>query len=199
MDYLVNELFYSLIGEGRNTGLAATFIRLSGCNLNCEWCDTKHDKNWTMDERDIAREVSRHPAKRAVITGGEPLMQDLEPLMLELYGRGIWIALETNGSLPLPQTQFDWVAMSPKNINFRLDVAHKANEIKVVCGPKGWDELAYMVDISKFRAAKLLMPLDKKHDPSPTLFNDTHNAIDYCLEHPEWRFCAQVHKHIGVK
>ena len=106
----VNEIFYSIQGEGRFTGTAAVFIRLSGCNLRCPFCDTHHETFEEMDEEEIARRVSAFPARHVVITGGEPTLQLTPKLTQCLHAMGCYIQIETNGSKALPEgADIDWI------------------------------------------------------------------------------------------
>ena len=110
----VNEIFYSLQGEGFHTGTAAVFVRLSGCNLQCPFCDTRHEEGIEMSEEEILLQVSEYESDMVVITGGEPAIQITESLVDKLHQIGKFVAVETNGTLPLP-SNIDWITVSPKN------------------------------------------------------------------------------------
>ena len=130
----VNEIFYSLQGEGYHTGTPAVFIRLSGCNLQCPFCDTQHENGTNMAEDEIVAEVAKHPATLVVITGGEPAMQLTASLVESLHLIGRKVAVETNGTLPLPQ-EVDWITLSPKDAYLgpqAAPVLTRADELKVV-------------------------------------------------------------------
>jgi hypothetical protein len=109
----VNETFISLQGEGHFTGTPAFFLRLSGCNLQCPFCDTNHQAFREMSEDEIVREASRGKPRHIVITGGEPALQLTQSLVDKLHEAGFFIQVETNGTLPLPEG-IDWVTCSPK-------------------------------------------------------------------------------------
>ena len=111
----VNEIFYSLQGEGFNTGTPAIFVRLSGCNLDCPFCDTDHISGKEMTEGEIIEEVSRYKASLVVITGGEPALQLTESLVEMLHLLGKTVAVETNGTVELPKN-VDWITLSPKDM-----------------------------------------------------------------------------------
>lgn len=138
MEYKVNEIFTSFQGEGLNTGKIATFIRLSGCNLKCSWCDTKgHESGQKMSAGEIVAEVMRvaRPDTLVVITGGEPLMHDISSLVLALFDGNYRVAIETNGSIDfdwLEMAQTVFVAVAPKNQNVSKLMLARANEIKIV-------------------------------------------------------------------
>lgn len=138
----INEIFHSLQGEGRNTGISATFVRFSGCNLKCPFCDTLHDEGSMMTDDEICAEVAKYPARLVVLTGGEPSLWVDAPLISRLHAMGKTIAIETNGTNPLPDG-IDWITLSPKigmssgGDKLRLEYA---DEIKVVyTGKKNTD------------------------------------------------------------
>ena len=106
----VNEIFYSLQGEGYFTGTPAVFVRFSGCNLSCSFCDTEHTSFTEMSEEDIVQEVCAYPAAHVVITGGEPTMQLTASLVDRLHAVGKYVQIETNGTYRLPRScRVDWI------------------------------------------------------------------------------------------
>ena len=109
----VNDIFYSLQGEGRNTGRAAVFVRFSGCNLRCSFCDTDFSSFREMTSDEIIKEISQYPARFVVLTGGEPTLQVTAAFVNQLHEAGFEVAIETNGTLPIPEN-IDWVTVSPK-------------------------------------------------------------------------------------
>ena len=138
----VVESFYTVQGEGVNTGKAAWFIRLGGCDVRCPWCDSRN--SWDAasfpltDIEDIVRPITGSPAVNVVITGGEPLMHDLDPLCGRLKEKGYNIFLETSGTHPLSGV-FDWICVSPKKHRPPLqEVLEKADELKAVAGCGGY-------------------------------------------------------------
>jgi organic radical activating enzyme len=128
--YPINEIFASIQGEGKNLGQKAHFIRLSGCNLKCEWCDTKHQTFDLYTVNEIMSQISLEKANLVVITSGEPLMWDLSALLNELISNGFSVALETNGTLTLKKL----------NLNFlEYDKTHFEvirPRIHIACSPK---------------------------------------------------------------
>ena len=137
MDYKINEIFESLQGEGLNLGKRTIFIRLSGCNLNCEWCDTDHADYKKMSLKGIntlIEQVRMSNTKNIIITGGEPTIQDILPLVVFLESKGYWIGLETNGTGDLTHIRrfIDYIAISPKPGSILHDSARYAQEIRVV-------------------------------------------------------------------
>ena len=131
----INEIFHSLQGEGRHTGTPAVFVRFSGCNLHCPFCDTDHAVGREMSDEEIIAEVRRHDVPLVVLTGGEPSLQLDAPFLKKLKeATGATIAIETNGTHPLPPG-IDWVTLSPKTGIADRDlpiVLDRADEIKVV-------------------------------------------------------------------
>ena len=111
--YKVNDIFYSLQGEGYNTGRAAVFVRFAGCNLRCPFCDTEFDSFREMTCEEIVAEMTHYPARLAVLTGGEPTLQVDEAFIDLLHQHGFKVAMESNGTRPAPQN-LDWLTVSPK-------------------------------------------------------------------------------------
>ena len=210
MAYAVKEIFYTLQGEGVHTGRAAVFCRFAGCNLwsgherdrataVCQFCDTHFvgtdgdggGKFATAEE--LARAIAeKWPASDAgkrfvVCTGGEPLLQLDTALIDALHRENFVIAIETNGTVPVP-AGVDWVCVSPK-ANAKL-VVTRGDELKVVY-PQATDPSAY--DDLEF-ANWFIQPMD-----GPAQAEAVRAAIRYCAEHPRWRLSLQTHKLIGIR
>lgn len=192
---LVNEIFHSLQGEGHFSGTPAVFIRLSGCNLHCPFCDTEHEANEIMDEAAIAEAAGQWKAPIAVVTGGEPALQLTATLVDALHDRGFKVCVETNGTRPLPHN-VDWVTVSPKDLFLGPEAAPmltKADELKVVYDginePDTYSHIAVRY--------RYLQPCDTG-DPVRNAAI-TREAADYCLAHPEWRLSLQIHKILNIK
>lgn len=145
---IVNEIFYSLQGEGGRTGCPTIFVRLSGCNLSCKWCDTDHKEGKVMSAESIMREVGKHDCQWVCITGGEPYCQehDLTRLIVLLQNSFYNVQIETNGTLisqPKNGDAPDMVTVSPKgntrvNWDILKDLSYRAEiEYKVVVTEKG--------------------------------------------------------------
>ena len=136
-NFRVNDIFYSLQGEGRNTGRAAVFVRFSGCNLRCSFCDTDFSAFREMTADEIIREISEYPARFVVLTGGEPTLQVTDVFVDQLHQAGFEVAIETNGILPVPGN-IDWVTVSPKKSPFPTSpmgeeyIGRQPDEIKVI-------------------------------------------------------------------
>lgn len=194
MLYPVNEIFYSIQGEGFHTGKPAIFIRLAGCNLKCPWCDTDHSKKEEMTEDEILIPINHYyNVPLIIITGGEPCIHNLESLLKKLEtDMSATIAIETNGTNPLALSRLkelglvDWITVSPKKETNLLSLKY-ANEIKVVfdgkINPKDYAYYAH----------------PKTHLYIQPCSEDFKPAVDYVLEHPQWRLSVQTQKIIGVK
>mgnify|MGYP001533414138 CR=1 FL=1 len=135
----INEIFYSLQGEGYHTGTPAIFVRFSGCNLKCDFCDTQHEEGKMMTDDEIIAEVKKYPAVTVVLTGGEPSLWIDDELIDRLHQAGKYVTIETNGTRPLPAA-IDWVTCSPKQgVKLAID---RMDEVKVVYeGPVSYTHL----------------------------------------------------------
>lgn len=191
------EHFYTLQGEGFHQGKAAYFIRLGGCDVGCVWCDVKDSwesgKHPLMDVRKLREEVEKTPAKMVVITGGEPLMHDLQGLTKELKAAGLQTNLETSGAYSL-SGEWDWICVSPKKFKAPLqEILPRANELKVVIFNKSdfsWAE-KYAVQVSPQCKLYLQPEWEKAAEMTPLI-------IDYIKVHPNWELSLQIHKYINV-
>ena len=194
----VNEIFYSLQGEGYYSGTPAVFVRLSGCNLRCPFCDTQHEAGVNMSEEEIVEAVRHYPARHVVVTGGEPALQLTESLVDALHAVGRYVAVETNGTHPLPDN-VDWVTLSPKSafVDGAEVVLTRADEIKVVYDGIHDPEKQLTALNSQLTTLLFLQPCDTG-DPS-------HNAqitaatVEYIKSHPEWRLSLQIHKILDIQ
>lgn len=193
----VMESFYTLQGEGFHQGKAAFFIRLGGCDVGCVWCDVK--ESWDASRHplkqvsEIVQMATEYPGRIAVITGGEPLMHNLDALTAQLRSKGFKTHLETSGSWPL-SGQWDWICLSPKKFKFPLpEVLPFANELKVVIFNKSdfdWAE-KYAAQVSPRCKLYLQPEWDKSAAITPLI-------IGYIKDHPQWELSMQLHKYINV-
>ncbi len=191
------EHFYTLQGEGYHQGKAAYFIRLGGCDVGCVWCDVKDswdaEKHPKMTVDSLKLLVKNTPAKLVVITGGEPLMHNLDELTAALQAAGLQTNIETSGAHPLSGT-WDWICLSPKKFKAPLpDVVPHANELKVVIFNKTdfkWAE-QYAAKVSKDCKLYLQPEWDKAATVTPLI-------IDYIKANPNWELSLQLHKYIDV-
>lgn len=197
----VNEIFYSLQGEGFNTGTPAIFVRLSGCNLDCPFCDTDHIAGKEMTEGEIIEEVSRYKAQLVVITGGEPALQLTESLVEMLHLLGKTVAVETNGTVELPKN-VDWITLSPKDAFLgekATPVLTDADELKLVFSEDMCKDAQPCVSMYANINVnhRFLQPCDTG-DASKNK-EIMQKTIEYCKEHPEWRLSLQTHKILNIR
>jgi 7-carboxy-7-deazaguanine synthase len=193
----VMEEFYTIQGEGYNTGTAAHFIRLGGCDVGCHWCDVK--ESWDAEAHpklsvaELVNRVAQSPAKTVVITGGEPLMYNLTVLTQALKDAGNRIFLETSGAYPLSGT-WDWICVSPKKFKAPLpSVLQAAHELKVIVFNKSdfaWGEQHATHTASTCRL--YLQPEWSKVNEITTLI------VDYVKENPKWMVSLQTHKYMDI-
>lgn len=191
----VNEIFYSLQGEGFNTGTPAVFIRFSGCNLECPFCDTRHQEGKEMTEGDIIEEVSRHKALLVVLTGGEPALQLTESLVEMLHLLGKTVAVETNGTVELPKN-VDWITLSPKDMFLgekAAPILKEADELKVVFDGENEPKFYGNIKINH----RFLQPCDTGDAEKNKEI--TKKTIEFCKEHPQWRLSLQTHKILNIR
>jgi 7-carboxy-7-deazaguanine synthase len=213
MAYIIKEIFYTLQGEGAQTGRPAVFCRFSGCNLwsgrqedrfraNCRFCDTDFvgtdgtGGGVFDDAQKLAQRIAEtlpqptSPGLRqlVVLTGGEPALQVDDDLIGALHEHDFEIAIETNGTLPLPK-DIDWITVSPK-ANTET-IIQSGNELKLVYPQEGTSpEFFEDLHFQHF----LLQPQD-----GPGVKENTRRAVEYCLAHPRWRLSLQTHKILGIR
>ncbi len=191
------ESFYSIQGEGANTGKAAWFIRLGGCDVHCPWCDSK--STWNPDSHpltpveDIIGDITSSPAANVIITGGEPLMHNLDFLCSGLKDKGYNIFLETSGTRPL-SGHFDWICLSPKkHCPPQSQVLRAADELKAVISGEGDFEWA---ERCRTETKDGCMPfLQAEWTRRAILMPE---IIEYVKRHPVWRISLQTHKFMNI-
>ena len=208
--YTVKEIFYTLQGEGANTGRPAVFCRFSGCNLwtgreadrataICDFCDTdfvgvgpdggRFATAELLADAVAARWPSDQSSGRFVVcTGGEPLLQLDAPAIDALHARGFEVAVETNGTME-PPPGLDWICVSPK-ARAPL-VMRRGNELKVVF-PQPDQDPATLESLAFDHF--FLQPMD-----GPLVAENTRAAMQYCLAHPRWKLSLQTHKLLGIR
>src|SRR6059036_3243046 len=206
MSYTVKEIYYTLQGEGANTGRPAVFLRFAGCNLwtgreedrataICQFCDTdfvggtKFASAAQLAEEVAGQWFGNGTSKRfVVITGGEPLLQLDDSLIASLHDLGFEIAIETNGTLEAPDG-LDWICVSPKA---RTTIKQRSgNELKLVYPQVGITPTELeRLEFDHF----FLQPMY-----GPDVEKNTELAARYCLEHPRWRLSLQTHKLLGIR
>lgn len=190
----ISEVFYSIQGEGKHTGMPAVFVRLAGCSMNCPFCDTKYafqtGEEW--DEARLLCEVKKYPCKTVIVTGGEPTEQDAPALFNALKKAGYIIHLETNGSIDTDVSLVDFVCVSPKK-DVSPEMLKKADVIKIVVGQD-----TDLADLQKYYAYEndktqiYLQPESNKQE-------NINLCVKLLKEHPSARLSLQMHKMANIR
>jgi 7-carboxy-7-deazaguanine synthase len=196
----INDLFWTLQGEGRWTGRRALFVRLPFCNYDCPWCDTEYDTFEKWSEEDFIHFTRQETSRFAVITGGEPLAhKDLPRLIKLLKQEGFYIACETNGSQPAPEG-LDFITVSPKTFTQKKFPAYYINENILTKA----SEFKYVVDDQfDFQILDRHKPFNENviYSLSPEFSNMKANVekiITYIKGKPQWKLSLQTHKWIDI-
>ena len=221
----VNNIFYSLQGEGRNTGRAAVFIRFAGCNLRCSFCDTEFDSYREMSREEILAEISRYEGAGVrgcedskalspqpsslrhqtsalspliVLTGGEPTLQVDEAFVDFLHQQGYEVSMESNGTRPAPKN-LDWLTVSPKGRGARYEVqgARVPDEIKLVFDEHTDPEAILPSETFNRPPLLYLQPCDTGDAQRNKAI--TQACVEYIKAHPQWRLSLQTHKLIDIE
>ena len=190
----VNEIFYSIQGEGRHTGMPAVFLRLAGCTMGCDFCDTKYafQTGEEMNSLQVLVALAEYPCKTVVVTGGEPAEQDLPALITALKSAGYCVHLETNGAHNCDVSRADFVCVSPKKY-VSEEMLKKADVIKIVVGQE-----TDLTDLEKY--------YNYENDKTQIYLQPESNLkenIDLCVKllkkHPAARLSLQTHKLINIR
>ena len=194
--YKINEIFYSLQGEGYHSGTPAVFVRFSGCNLHCTFCDTQHQQGTMMSLQEIVDKVNKYPiAPLVVLTGGEPSLFIDEAFVTELKQKtSKQIAIETNGTRPLPNN-LDWVTLSPKSAfeggNLEPYILRTCDELKVVY--LGQDLAQYDEIQTKNRFLQSCFVGNLKQRKV-----NLESCVQIMMRYPNWRLSLQIHRILGL-
>ncbi|AMJ68083.1 7-carboxy-7-deazaguanine synthase QueE [Hymenobacter sp. PAMC 26628] len=193
----VMEQFYTIQGEGFNTGRAAYFIRLGGCDVGCVWCDVK--ESWDADAHPrqavaaLVAAAAAYPGRNVVITGGEPLMHDCGPLTRALQAAGFQTWIETSGAHPL-SGRWDWICVSPKKFKApRPDVLAHADELKIIVFNDS--DFAWAEEHAALVPATTRLYLQPEWSRAARM---TPALIDYVKAHPRWQVSLQTHKYLDI-
>ncbi|RDE12177.1 MAG: 7-carboxy-7-deazaguanine synthase [Candidatus Thorarchaeota archaeon] len=191
----ISEIFYSLQGEGYWAGIPAVFVRFSGCNRFCSFCDTQHNFFSTMSVKDILQKVmSLGSARRVVVTGGEPMTQleGFHDLSLAFAAAGYEVHLETNGDFEVDPSEVDWLTVSPKGPEWKQKIG---DEIKVVYTGQSKEELEQYLESSDkvYFKHRFLQPCSTPEG------SNVEATVEYIKADPRWRLSLQIHKLIGVR
>lgn len=191
------ESYYTLQGEGYNTGMAAYFIRLGGCDVGCVWCDVKESwdaKKYSVIEiKQIVEQAKKYPAKNVVITGGEPLMYNLDKLCTLFHQQKIKTFLETSGAYPM-SGKWDWICISPKK--FKLPLPENlalANELKVII--YNTSDFAWAEKNASHVSGKCKLYLQPEWSKAKKIIP---LIIDFVKKNPQWKISLQTHKFLNI-
>lgn len=189
----INEIFYSVQGEGLHAGRPAHFIRFSGCNLHCPFCDTKHEKGVMMTDEEILEKIN-FGSNMVVLTGGEPSLFIDEQFIRKLNNLGKYVCIETNGTHDLPKGKF-FVTLSPKfEFVSKAELKIKrASELKVVWNGKN-NMYKYSDIVAKHRFIQPCDTQDKEKNAQIM-----QEVVEYVKQHPEWRVSVQTQKILNVR
>jgi organic radical activating enzyme len=193
----VMEAFYTIQGEGFHQGKAAYFIRLAGCDVGCFWCDVK--ESWDVNNHplktiaQIVDEAKTHPVRLAVVTGGEPLMHNLNELTEALHDGGFTINIETSGSYEL-SGKWDWICLSPKKFKQPLPgILPRADELKIIVYNNS--DFAWAEKYAALVSPKCKLYLQPEWSNASII---SPAIIDYVKANPKWELSLQIHKYINV-
>ena len=191
--YRVNEIFYSIQGEGRFAGYPAVFVRFSGCNLACTWCDTDHEHGEEMSRDELENAVGvllkGHKGAIVVLTGGEPALQlrEDEPLFCTFK---TLVCIETKGTQPVPGW-VEWITVSPKNELPLREIVPTPSELKFVFEP---EHIPYYLSMQEADCRLSIQPLARRDGTT-----NLREALEFVLAHPRFKLSVQLHKLIGVR
>ncbi len=179
----INEIFYSLQGEGFYTGTPSVFVRFALCNLKCEFCDTEFSNYTEMTVDQIIAQINQYPSNRVILTGGEPSLQITQEFVDRLKKENKYVCIESNGTNLLPNN-IDWVTISPKpNSQIALK---QADEVKVVFLNQNVEK--YFLEIAA-----------KEYFLQPCSMKNTQEVVEYILKNPHWKLSLQTHKYLDIR
>lgn len=190
------EEFYTIQGEGFHTGTASYFIRIGGCDVGCHWCDVKESWNEKLHPATATDLIVANASKYkgiTVITGGEPLMWNMDYITSELRKVNIKVHIETSGAYPLTG-KWDWICLSPKKNKLPLkEVLDKANELKVIIHNKNDFKFAVQQSKKANKNCKLFLQPEwsKKDEIIPLIIN-------FVMDNPKWKISLQTHKYLNI-
>ncbi len=195
--YPIVEIFHSVQGEGYHSGESSIFVRFGKCNLKCEWCDTEFNEFQILALEEIIENIEKFDCKKIIFTGGEPALQNLEPLVNSLRPKGYKFAIETNGTIELQEGLIDWICVSPKdqiypNVGIKQRVG---NELKCVYLGQN---LSIYDDLKLGFEHLYLQPC---YDETKDVIWNGHSfrqTLEIVKDNPEWHLSLQTHKWMGV-
>lgn len=193
----IMEQFYTIQGEGGNTGKPAYFIRIGGCDVGCHWCDVKESWNAKIHPLvpvdNLLPFLTNVSSKDVVITGGEPTLYNLEYLCKTLKSKGHQLFIETSGAYPLTGN-WDWICLSPKKNSPPIkEIYDRASELKVIIHNQ--NDFLWAEQHAKQVGTNCLLFLQPEWSKMETILND---VIEYVMKNPHWRISLQSHKFMHI-
>ena len=190
------EAFYTIQGEGYHKGTAAYFIRVGGCDVGCHWCDVKESWDAKLHPPTTIESIANQAisfSDTIVVTGGEPLMWDMQPLTNLLKDRKLKTHIETSGAYTL-SGEWDWICLSPKKRKLPLNTIYpRADELKVIVYNKSDFEFAEAQ--AKNVSKNCILYLQPEWSASEKI---TPLIVDYVMRHPKWKISLQTHKYLNI-
>ncbi|MBT8243671.1 MAG: 7-carboxy-7-deazaguanine synthase QueE [Winogradskyella sp.] len=190
------EEFYTIQGEGFHKGTAAYFVRIGGCDVGCHWCDVK--ESWLAElhppteTENIVENASKY-SNTIVVTGGEPLMWDMDPLTTQLKAKGLQTHIETSGAYKLTG-EWDWICLSPKKNKLPTEeVFAKANELKCIIYNK--DDFRFAEEQAEKVNNDCILYLQPEWSKRDKMMPQ---IVDYVMANPEWKVSLQTHKYLNI-
>ena len=195
--YPIVEIFHSVQGEGYHSGESSIFVRFGRCNLRCEWCDTDFDVFENMNIEEITNTIFEYNCKKIIFTGGEPALQNLEPLINTLRPMGYTFSIETNGTVEIPNGLIDWICVSPKDQLYpNVSIKQRSGD-ELKCVYVGQDLSIYDQLKNGFNHLYLQPCYDETKD---VIWNGIsfRQTVEVVKKNPEWNLSLQTHKWMGV-
>jgi len=191
------EAFYTIQGEGYHSGKSAFFLRIGGCDVGCHWCDVKESWNANLhpptDIHKMIDQILVYPAKTVVVTGGEPLMWNMQPLTDNLHKKGMSVHIETSGAYPL-SGDFDWICLSPKKNNPPKEaIIPKANELKVIIHNR--NDFKWAEQFASQCSSECKLYLQPEWSKAKEMMPE---IVDYVMNNPKWNISLQSHKYMNI-
>ena len=191
------EAFYTIQGEGFHSGKSAFFLRIGGCDVGCHWCDVKESWNSELHPptflNKMVDQVMDYPCNTVVVTGGEPLMWNMQPLTDALHQKNLDVHIETSGAYPLTG-EFDWICLSPKKNSPPLDtIIPKADELKVII--YNMDDFKWAESFVKKTHKSCQLYLQPEWSKSTEMMP---KIVDYVMQNPKWKISLQTHKFMNI-
>lgn len=190
------EAFYTIQGEGYHKGTAAYFIRIGGCDVGCHWCDVKESWNAETHPPTATKQITEEALKYSntvVVTGGEPLTWNMNPLTTQLQNAGGVTHIETSGAYPLTG-RWDWICLSPKKIKKPLpEIYQKANELKCIVFNK--NDFSFAEEEAGKVNENCILYLQPEWSVREKMIP---LIVDYVMKHPKWKVSLQTHKYLNI-